>query len=251
MTNHASGKRNNLNVLRRITTGLFLLLIALSYWFANAGLSFLNVNLEKLIAIFIASLIPIYFYLEYNLQKLNSGVSLNTKLLEQEKLVIEKFSDSFEYVDKEYRKFQKMRILASSSGNLEPMFRTSNFEVDECEVLLHRLNNCSNQIIKDRHNNLVDNQIVKWKDLKKMNRIKDLKIFEYKFFPTEYHVILDDKILLTGLYYPSDNPEKYIDFIQTWSRIENNCSENRLLISNYIERFDKLLADIKEKEEKK
>lgn len=135
----------------------------------------------------------------------------------------------------------KVRIIASSTGQIQPLFFGEKFTADEVRIIVRGLTVEEKQkssMLAD-FDRTIENTIALWQELKKSGRIKNLHIQQYPFFPIEYNVIFDDRILIAGLLIPEAGRISDVRVADPTITINKTASAARE-IRKYIERFDGL-----------
>jgi hypothetical protein len=135
------------------------------------------------------------------------------------------------------RRVGKLRIFAISSQQILSFFRSEDFLVDTCQLLVRAFDR--NDAAHAEFQNQILLAVKDWKRLAVDGKIKTLSIRSYDFFPTEYQVIFDDKAMLSGLYdsAPSDYSEV---LVRHPFHVDGFSADGRSMIHAYSHRFDNL-----------
>ncbi|WP_439585158.1 hypothetical protein [Dyadobacter bucti] len=89
----------------------------------------------------------------------------------------------------------------------------------------------------------IQQMIGEWRTQQRIGNIKNLKLSRYNFLPTEYHVIFDDRLLITGLYTPNKEADSKVD-VEDPLLIDNATTDGEQIIKRYILRFDSFENDV-------
>ena len=189
---------------------------------------------------FVLALIPtIFVYFDKKTQNIED--SINLLLNKQDTFTHKILTKSLDDVSSKKKKYKKLRIYAHSSKKIFEIYDDKKIEVDTCYLLLRKFTEeeLADERNKDEERN-IETTIKQWIDYKKNGHIKKLYLYRYNFNSTEYQVIFDEEILISGIYFPDEtitSRQGVIDPIY----VECNTKQCKILIKDYIKRFDKIL----------
>lgn len=150
-------------------------------------------------------------------------------------------------VAKEYsNNITQIRIYALTTNMIQPIFKAVEIKATECKILLHQPKNIiknPSEILKSYLEN-IKMLVREWNALQNNGSIEKVEIKKYSFLPTEYLIIVDEKVVIHGHYLLDDKHFPLCD-VQEPILVYNNNSDNRLLIEKRILFFDKLFNNIK------
>ncbi|MCM1140888.1 MAG: hypothetical protein NC453_20145 [Muribaculum sp.] len=133
-------------------------------------------------------------------------------------------------------RIQNLRIMAHSTSviyNVMSSFLTDRLFVDNCELILRKFSeeeeNRSDQITIERN-------IKYWMNLQKNSRINNLKIYAYNHKMTDYSIIIDENVVITGIYIEDSDQPSGISFKHMYYIDSGNTSSG--LIQAQIQRFN-------------
>lgn len=139
----------------------------------------------------------------------------------------------------------KVRILATSTGQIQPIFQSSGLNADTVEIIVRKIR--PDEIERDPQLGEYQRDIARltgeWLDLERKGRIKKLTICELHFFPLDYNVIFDQEVMINGLLVPEALRFSEVNVANPTLTIARTVSAKRE-IQKHIERFDKLIEYI-------
>lgn len=138
-----------------------------------------------------------------------------------------------------------LRIFAHSTSMIynammEPLKNRVN--VDKCEIILRKLP--SEDIYKEEQNRINGN-IKKWKSTKSKHSINTLEVYQFPNELTEYYVIIDNEVLISGMYIRDDTEESKITAEQMLY-VDNRHGMHNDITEMYIQKFDKLKSKLEQ-----
>lgn len=145
-------------------------------------------------------------------------------------------NDCFQGIDK----IDTLRISAHSTSAIYNLISShlDRIMVDKCYIRLRYLSDEENK----KEQEIINNNVKYWKILQERNRIKELHIWGYSQKPTEYQIIINNDIIIAGIYYDDNSPSGigYQNTIYT-----GGDGKNKNLINTFIKRFDSSISDNK------
>lgn len=129
---------------------------------------------------------------------------------------------------------EHLRIFAASSSAMHTLIQHNKITADRCSLLIQRPGP-SRQV----YANDVSNVIERWKLLVRKGAIRKLTVYRYDFQPTEYQCILDDQILIHGLFDPSPFEDSGVA-VRDPMVVTSQSLAGQALIKAFIERFETL-----------
>jgi hypothetical protein len=139
--------------------------------------------------------------------------------------------------------WRKVRILGTSTGQIQPLFASSELEADAVEVIMRRVRD--DEIVRDPQlaEFRTGNERMKseWRELERLGRIRSCTIMELEFFPLDYVVIFDEQVLVAGLLLPEPGRYSQVDVSPPTTTIARTVAAKRE-ITRHIDRFDRLKA---------
>ena len=140
---------------------------------------------------------------------------------------------------KKSKHWPSVRIIATSSGQIQPLFYGEAFTADSVTIILrgYRSEDLSSTDAVS-FDQTIENTIRLWRDQVAVSRrIKHLTIYRFPFFPIEYNVIFSDQVVISGLLVPQIDHFSDVRVINPTMTINTTKSGARE-IGKYIERFD-------------
>jgi hypothetical protein len=149
-------------------------------------------------------------------------------------------SQCFERLVRRFNYVEHMRILAISTGKIQPLIESSRLNIARCEILLLK-GDATDPKSADGFNNHIEHMIGEWRRLQKAGRIGALAIRRYTQVPTEYQAIFDRSAMIAGLYSPDPDNWSGVQVDDPWIVMDETVAGTEL-IAKYISRFDRFLA---------
>ena len=152
-------------------------------------------------------------------------------------------ADAFSHARKQKQRWRKIRILATSTGQIQPLFHSTGLEADEVEVVVRSIGRDE----AERNPKLNEFQsgteliLREWGELKRIGRIAAFKAHTINFFPLDYVVIFDDQILVCGLLMPEAGRYSEVEVATPTVTTARTIAATRE-IKKHTQRFDKLVA---------
>lgn len=139
-----------------------------------------------------------------------------------------------------------IRIFAVSSSLIQPILRSIGTKVDKCTILLYSIPNSSIDSASSevKHEMNIESVVRDWKHFRDDGFIRELFIWRYNFFPTEYYLVFDDRNIIVGHYLINENRAAKCD-VQEPFTANDNSPEGKLLINKYINVFDTVVKSNK------
>ncbi|ODB95162.1 hypothetical protein A3197_17530 [Candidatus Thiodiazotropha endoloripes] len=139
----------------------------------------------------------------------------------------------------EKKRFESLRVFASTSEIILPAIRESGIHVNKCYLMLQELDGENGNIKAISMNRKVDGFVESWKGLSSPEQGIIGKIFikRYKFVPNHYFVIFGDNCLVQGLYYETTVDGHSVDFLEP-ILVESKTASGQQLIRKYQSLFD-------------
>ena len=115
--------------------------------------------------------------------------------------------------------------------------------IERCQLLVRAVDS------QDKNKRAYANQIrlvvQDWRALEADGRIGSLEVLSYDFLSTEYQVIFDDALLISGLY--DSAPANYSEVgVRQVSVFDAMNASGQLMIREYVDRFDRLFEVCRE-----
>jgi len=139
-------------------------------------------------------------------------------------------------------RISNLRIMAHSTSVIYNVMSSSLSDkiiVDNCELILRKFSddeeNRSDQLTIERN-------IKYWNNLHKNGRIKDLTIYEYNHKMADYCIIIDENVVITGIYIEDRKQPSGISFKHMYYIDSGNTSSG--LIQAQIQRFNQTKGEI-------
>lgn len=143
---------------------------------------------------------------------------------------------------------RNLRIFAHSSSNIyHPMHEalSSNLKILRCQIILRKFNEEQLKAGLNSREGIENFEIRKaieqWK--KQKNNIEQLQFYGYGFELSEYQIIIDDDVLISGIYVPDEKRISGINY-ESLLYVEKSDEYNKF-IQNFIQRFDSMTKNLK------
>jgi hypothetical protein len=146
--------------------------------------------------------------------------------------------NAFKAISDERPIVSHLRIIAISSQQVLSFFQFHKMRAERCEILLRSFaqEDTPNRPFREQIRLCVSD----WRKLEREGKIKSLTVRRYNFHPTEYECIFDDTHLILGLY--DSDPADYSGVkVRDPFVIRNRSDAGRLMITEFIRRFDRLM----------
>lgn len=134
------------------------------------------------------------------------------------------------------KKIDHLRITVNIGNYILPAIQNSKLSFNNCEILLRRRENEDKKYLLE-----LDRVMKDWQILQINKRINNLNIKTLDFFLLDWHVIVDDKIMILGL---NVTDKKHIYGFDTSNvkilLIESNNKDGIKIIEEYTNRYDDL-----------
>jgi len=157
-------------------------------------------------------------------------------------------TQAINYVTETKKHWKHVRVLATSTGQIQPLFAASGLSADSVHIILRRLTEVerTDTLLAD-FANTIERMTEEWRNLEKKGRIRELVLQSYSGFPLEYNVIFDEEILIAGLLMPE--PNRFSDVnVETPTITVGRTRSGTREIRKYINRFDNFAAFIRSKD---
>lgn len=150
-------------------------------------------------------------------------------------------ADAISSVRKIKKHWHRVRIIGTSTGQIQPLFASSGLEADEVQVIIRRVR--ADEIERDPQlaEFRTGNERIKseWRELERLGSIRRCAIQEVEFFPLDYVVIFDEEVLLSGLLLPEPARYAQVDVSPPSVTVGRTIAAKRE-IARHIDRFQRL-----------
>lgn len=153
------------------------------------------------------------------------------------------FGDAFSFVFSKKTHIDHLIIYAISTTIIHPLVNAANgITINKCTLLLKEHSGDEREKFSDFEAEIC-NLIIRWKNMKKVGKIKNLTIIRYTHQPTEYNCIFDNDYVITGLYSAREDAPG----VRAHSPLvfSSDTYEGRSAITKYAERAFELIEHYK------
>ncbi|MGW7242971.1 hypothetical protein [Streptomyces sp. NPDC054804] len=136
-----------------------------------------------------------------------------------------------------------LRLHALSGVQMSSFLQHSGIAVEKCQLLVYLPPAEEADFVTQ-----IESHLRSWKAAVTNGQIKQLEVRRYRFFPTQYTAIFDSKFLIDGLFHPNpDEPAKAT--VRDPLTVHAQSLSGARLVSEYIDRFDRLFTSLEDVEE--